>query len=281
MSLSFYLVPAAFLVLLALERAFPLRRPTSRWQSRLRVNMALSMLAIAVALAVVRPVAIACLAFATEHEWGLARVASGNVVVQAVVAFLLMDLTFYYWHRANHAWPWLWRFHNVHHVDPDLDVSTAVRFHFAEIAWSAAFRALQVTLIGGPAWVFLAYEVAFQLNTLFHHSNVRLPIAVERMLSLVVVTPRMHGIHHSERYREANSNWSSVFSWWDRLHGTLRLNVPQASIDIGIAGYSLAGDNAVGALTRMPFERQREYWRDADTLGAPVRRQREQTVLLE
>jgi sterol desaturase/sphingolipid hydroxylase (fatty acid hydroxylase superfamily) len=67
-----------------------------------------------------------------------------RALAQWIVAFLLLDLTFYYWHRANHVWPWLWRFHNVHHVDPDLDASTSFRFHFFEIGFSAAFRAAQI-----------------------------------------------------------------------------------------------------------------------------------------
>lgn len=149
--------------------------------------------------------------------------------------------------------------------------TTAVRFHFVEIGYSAAFRALQVTVIGGPAWVFVAYETAFQLNTLFHHSNVCLRIGIERWLNLVIVTPRMHGIHHSKQFHEINSNWSSVFSWWDRLHGTLRLNVPQSAIDIGVAGYSLPEDNTVRAVFTMPFWTQRDYWRDADGKEVPGR----------
>jgi len=95
--------------------------------------------------------------------------------------------------------------------DPDLDVTTAVRFHFVEIGYSAAFRAVQVALIGGPPLAFVVYELIFQLNTLFQHSNVRLPMAWERGLNFVLVTPRMHGIHHSKRFHETNANWSSVF----------------------------------------------------------------------
>jgi len=138
-----------------------------------------------------------------------------------------------------------------------------VRFHFAEIGFSAAFRALQVVLVGGPAWVFVVYEAAFQLNTLFQHSNVRLPVAVERVLVLVLVTPRMHGVHHSKRFDENNSNWSTVLSFWDRLHGTLRLDVPQRAIDIGIAGYARPEDNTVAGVLAMPFRKQRDYWQDA------------------
>lgn len=271
MNHSLYLIPAAVLALFLLERVFPLRELKSRLSSRLFVNALISALALAVALLVVRPVALAVLQLASEKEWGLAQVLSTHSIVQAILAFLLLDLSFYYWHRANHAWPLLWRFHNAHHIDPDLDVSTAARFHPVEIGYSAAFRAVQVLLIGGPAWVFVTYEAAFQLGTLFHHSNVRLPIRVERWLNIALVTPRMHGIHHSKRYHETNSNWSSVFSWWDRLHGTLRLNVPQSDIDIGIAGYSLPHDNTVGAALAMPFGAQRDYWRGADGDAMPRR----------
>lgn len=267
-----YLVPVAFLILFLLERLFPLRRAKSRLGARLWVNAVVSSLAVAVALTVVRPVATVVLEFVSARDWSLTSIVSENSVAQAGLAFLLMDLSFYYWHRANHAWPFLWRFHNAHHVDNDLDVSTAVRFHFVEVGLSAAFRALQVTLIGGTPWMFVVYETVFQLNTLFQHSNLRLPIAVERVLILVLVTPRMHGIHHSKRFHETNSNWSSVFSWWDRLHGTLRLNVPQSEIDIGIVGYPLPDDNTVAAVLGMPFRKQRQYWTDAYGKEEPERR---------
>ncbi|MDQ3200474.1 MAG: sterol desaturase family protein [Verrucomicrobiota bacterium] len=119
-----------------------------------------------------------------------------------------MDLSFYRWHWLNHRSGFLWRFHNVHHSDADLDVSTGFRFHFGEVAISAVFRVVQVALIGISAPAFAAYELVFQVNTLFQHSNVRLPIRLERMLSKVFVTSRMHGIHHSQVQRETNSNYS-------------------------------------------------------------------------
>jgi sterol desaturase/sphingolipid hydroxylase (fatty acid hydroxylase superfamily) len=262
-SQALYIAPAAALALFVLERFFPLRRPKSALARRLFVNAVVTALALAAALLVVKPVAISVLQLASEKEWGLAAIFSDAPIAQAVLVFLFTDLTFYYWHRANHAWTILWRFHNAHHIDPDLDVTTAVRFHFVEICLSAAFRAAQVMLIGGPAWVYFAYEAVFQLNTLFHHSNVRLPIALERWLNLVIVTPRMHGIHHSKAFDEVNSNWSSVFSWWDRLHGTLRVDVPQSAIDIGVPAYSLPHDNSVRAVLAMPFEKQRRYWPDS------------------
>jgi sterol desaturase/sphingolipid hydroxylase (fatty acid hydroxylase superfamily) len=186
------------------------------------------------------------------------------VAVQFIIAFLLMDLAFYWWHVANHRIPFLWRFHNVHHIDPDLDVSTAFRFHVGEVALSTAFRIVQVSVIGLSAWMFAAYEIVFQANTLFHHSNVRLPIGIERLLNLVIVTPRMHGIHHSQVRDETDSNFSVVFSWWDRLHRTLGLNIPQPEIVVGVPAYARPEDNRFWNAFLLPFHRQRDYWRGED-----------------
>lgn len=92
--------------------------------------------------------------------------------------------------------------------------------------FSAGFRTLQVLLIGVSVSAFVLYETAYQANTLFHHSDVRLPLWLERRLNWVLVTPRMHGIHHSQIQQETDSNWSIAFPWWDKLHQTLRLNIP-------------------------------------------------------
>ncbi|MEP7084149.1 MAG: sterol desaturase family protein [Betaproteobacteria bacterium] len=270
MHFSLFALPVALLLLLlALEQAFPLRQPKRPLLRRFAVNACVGVLALATALVLVKPVA----SNLVEHAegFGLLSIVAMPRIAQGIFGFLLLDLSFYYWHRANHASRFLWRFHNVHHVDPDLDVSTAFRFHFVEIGLSAGFRAVQILLIGGPPGVFVVYELVFQLNTLFQHSNLRLPVAVERGLNLLLVTPRMHGIHHSQVREENNANWSSVLSWWDRLHGTLRLNIPQAQVDIGIAGYSLRGDNHVRRVLAMPFRRQRDYWRVPEDTKAAER----------
>jgi sterol desaturase/sphingolipid hydroxylase (fatty acid hydroxylase superfamily) len=188
-----------------------------------------------------------------------------------VLSLLLMDLTFYYWHLANHRVPVLWRFHSVHHIDPDLDVSTAFRFHFGEITLSIGFSLLQVSLIGPSAWAFAVYQLVFQAEVLFHHSNVRLPIGAERLLNKVLVTPRMHGIHHSQVRRENNSNFGTVFPWWDRLHRTLVVNIPQDEVVVGIPGYTLREDNSFWNALFMPFRKQRDYWLRPD--GTQVARQ--------
>jgi sterol desaturase/sphingolipid hydroxylase (fatty acid hydroxylase superfamily) len=267
-SASFLLTPALvaalFLSLALIERAIPLRATRLAIWGHLAVNVTLSLLTFLVSAAFVRPAALAGLRWASDRPFGLLHLAPLPAWAGLVAGFLLLDLSFYYWHIANHKLPLLWRFHNVHHADPELDVSTGFRFHFGEVLLSVVFRVLQVTLLGVSFAAFAAYELVFQANTLFHHSNTRLPIRLERRLNRILVTPRMHGIHHSQIHRETDSNYGVVFSWWDRFHRTIGLNVPQSRIEIGVPGYTGAEANRLGRLLVMPFERQRDYWRRPD-----------------
>ncbi|UUO05053.1 sterol desaturase family protein [Blastopirellula sp. J2-11] len=266
-----YALPAILAGILAglfvVERLLPLRRQTRSFWRRLLVNLVVSGLALLVAALVVQPAA-SWMMGSDGSPLGLLQWGEVPVWLDIVAGFLLLDLSFYYWHRLNHRIGFLWRFHNVHHIDPDMDVSTAFRFHFGEVAFSALFRVVQVTLIGMSIEAYLIYEFVFTANTMFHHSNVRLPIHVERWLNLCLVTPRMHGIHHSQIEQETNSNYSVVLPWWDRLHRSLRLNVSQDEIKIGVPGYSQPEDNTLWSLFLMPFRRQRNYWDSPDGQGA-------------
>ena len=257
-------VIGVFLTLLILERRFSLRQAKRSKSRRYLVNFGVSALALATGGYVVAPVAFRLASWASETSFGLLHIVPLPFPVELILGFLLMDLTFYYWHRANHSLPILWRFHNVHHVDPDLDISTSFRFHVVEVLYSVAFRALQVTLLGVSLFTYLAYELVFHCATAFHHSNVRLPITAERWLNKVIVTPRMHGIHHSMMREETNSNFSVVFRWWDLMHGTLKLNVKQSEIVIGIPAYLEPEDNNFVRLFLLPFLKQRDYWRLRD-----------------
>jgi sterol desaturase/sphingolipid hydroxylase (fatty acid hydroxylase superfamily) len=252
---------AVFLGLLILEALRPLRRRKRRTGPRLLINLSLSALVFAVGSLVVRPVALAGAAWAAGNSFGLLHLLLLPFWAQFVAGFLLLDLTIYYWHRINHTVPLLWRFHNIHHVDPDLDVSTSFRFHFGEILYSTAFRLAQVLVVGVAPFTYVVYELAFQMATMFHHSNLCLPAYWERRLNKLVVTPRMHGIHHSAVGPETNSNYSVIFSWWDRLNRSLRLNVRQGEIVIGVPGYLNPQDNRFWPLMKFPFRKPRPYWR--------------------
>lgn len=258
--LTVLLLGLAYSSLFLLERALPLRRPKERLLPRLLVNVTISAAAFVTAAALVRPAAAVMLDVTESKSLGLNPLLGLSGPFALVVSFLLLDVTFYYWHVANHRSAFLWRFHNVHHIDPDLDVSTAFRFHFGEVGFSAGFRMAQVVLIGPSPAAFPIYEMAFQLGTLFHHSNLKLPLSVERGLNLIVVTPRMHGIHHSDIREENRTNFGVVFPWWDQLHRTLRLRVPQAEVTIGIPGYARPLDNTILRALVLPFHSQRDYW---------------------
>jgi len=145
-----------------------------------------------------------------------------------------------------------------------------LRFHFAEVVVSVGWRLGQVLLIGVSPLAFSAWQTATLVSVMFHHANVRLPIAAERRLNRFVVTPRMHGIHHSIVREETDSNWSSGLTVWDRLHGTLRLDVPQADVTIGVPAYGDGHDVTLGKLVAMPFRPLRPGW-ELPGGGRPVR----------
>lgn len=214
-------------------------------------NLAIAAPAGAVMQALDMPVALRVAELAQQKGWGILPSLRLPRAVSTVAGILLLDYTLYWWHYLTHRVPVLWRFHQVHHVDREMDATTAIRFHFGEIAVSVAFRAAQVAAIGPSPMTVAAWQVFLFLCILFHHSNVRLPVAFERILARFIVTPRLHGIHHSIAPQEVNSNWSSGLTVWDWLHSTLRTEVPQAALTLGVPGF-LNGMTAVEALA-MPF----------------------------
>ena len=181
-----------------------------------------------------QPIVLPLARYTARRHWGLLPRLRLPAPLDTALALLALDYTLYLWHILVHRVPWLWRFHRVHHADLDLDASTAVRFHFGELIASVPWRSAQVMLIGVDARTLQLWQTLTLMSVVFHHSNARLAEHVEQRLGYLVVTPRMHGIHHSQASEHMNSNWSSGLSLWDRLHGTLRVDVPQDAIAIGV-----------------------------------------------
>lgn len=254
------LILGSFATLVWLERRRPLRRETESKPTRTVRNLAVAALgAVTVQLAeqpVVRPVAT----WVERRRVGLLQRAELPRWLETVLAALLLDYTLFVWHILVHRVPWLWRFHQVHHADLDLDASTALRFHFGELAISVPWRVAQIVVLGVPPFALSVWQTALLVSILFHHSNVELPARAERRLGRILVTPRMHGIHHSIVPEEAGSNWSSGLSLWDRLHRTLRLNVPQEAVTIGVPAYRDARELVLPRILGMPFREQRASW---------------------
>lgn len=254
------LIATAALGVVSGERRWKLRRPTQREPWRSAQNLILGAAALAVVQTLEAPVVRPLAARAERTRTGLAQRLPVSAWVRDAAAFLLLDYTIYIWHVLTHRVPVLWRFHLVHHIDLDLDWTTALRFHAADMAISVPYRALQVALLGASRRALAAWQGFFFLSVLFHHSNLRLPPRLERALAFVLTTPRMHGIHHSAVRDQTDSNWSSGLSLWDHLHGTFRLDVPQTAITIGVPGYRNPAELAVRPSLTMPFRPERDAW---------------------
>jgi sterol desaturase/sphingolipid hydroxylase (fatty acid hydroxylase superfamily) len=241
-----------------------LRRPLRRAVESKLVhecrNFAVAGLGVTVIAFVESPVGFWLSRVTDLRGWGLLHALALPSWLRVALSVLLLDYTLYIWHVLTHKVPFLWRFHLVHHVDLDLDASTALRFHFGELALAVPWRALQIVAIGVSPLSFAIWQTMLTVSVMFHHSNVELPIRLERFLNRFVVTPRMHGIHHSMVEEETNSNWSSGLTLWDRLHGTLRLNVPQEGITIGVPAYRDPADVTLPKVLTMPFRTQRSDW---------------------
>jgi sterol desaturase/sphingolipid hydroxylase (fatty acid hydroxylase superfamily) len=258
------LVGGTFVALFLLELRWPLRRPVESKLRRNARNLAVAGLAAAAVQLIERPVVVPLARLVEERRWGLLKRFHLPVWTEILLGGVLLDYTLYLWHVLAHKVPLLWRFHQVHHVDLDLDASTALRFHFGELAFSVLSRTAQVLGIGICPMTLSAWQTTLLVEIMFHHSNVELPNGLERWLSRLIVTPRMHGIHHSIIETETNSNWSSGLTLWDWLHGTLRLNVPQGEIRIGVPAYCDPQEVTLPKVVAMPFVEQRPSWQWPD-----------------
>jgi sterol desaturase/sphingolipid hydroxylase (fatty acid hydroxylase superfamily) len=263
------IIGASFVILTAFERRRPLRRPQEAKCRRVSRNLVFAGLAATPINLLERPIVQPLARIAERRRWGLLYRRNLPAPLHMMLALVLLDYTLYVWHVLIHRVPFLWRFHLVHHADVDLDASTALRFHFGELALSIPWRAAQIVGIGVPPGALMLWQNALLVSILFHHSNVELPVDVERVIAKVFVTPRMHGIHHSVVPDETNSNWSSGLTLWDWLHGTLRLNVPQRVITVGVPAYRVPADLTLGKSLELPFVTQRP-WRLLPDGGEPA-----------
>ena len=258
-------IGGVFGAMLLLERFRPLRPTVEPKPRRIARNLTVGAMAIAVAALLQIPALVTVSRWTFQHRLGLLNVLPPMpAAASTIIAVILLDYTLWIWHFANHRLAFLWRFHLVHHVDRDLDSSTALRFHFGEHLLSVLYRSAQAIVIGASPLALWLWQLLLFASILFHHANVELPIAWERRMVRFFVTPRMHGIHHSDRFSETDSNWSSLFTIWDYLHGTILLAVPQRDVEIGVPAYQHARDVTIGRILVLPFRRQRRDFHRPD-----------------
>ncbi|NNG05630.1 MAG: sterol desaturase family protein [Inquilinus sp.] len=237
------------LLLFVLERALPSApRPGSDgawgWR-RLARNGGLWLANIGLSPLVVLPISI----WASQHALAW-RPGWWSGWPGTLIDLLILDFLIYWWHRANHVFPLLWRFHEIHHLDRFLDTTSAVRFHFGEVVLSALARAGAILLLGIPIESILVFEVLVLTGALFHHSNLRLPPKVERTLARIVITPSIHWVHHHAVRADTDSNYGTFFSFWDPLFGSRSRTSRTAEMPIGVEGL---GERPFPALLVRPF----------------------------
>jgi sterol desaturase/sphingolipid hydroxylase (fatty acid hydroxylase superfamily) len=174
---------------------------------------------------------------------GLLNHGSASAWVAIPISVLGMDFISYIWHRANHAVPFLWRFHQAHHSDMDYTVTTALRFHPAELLLALPLRLVAVVVFGVPIAGVIVFEVIFAFANFYEHGNIDLPLKLERVLGSLLITPALHRRHHSREARLLNTNYGTIFSFWDRLLGSYGENRSDIRVSTGLPGI----DHSLGA----------------------------------
>lgn len=242
----------ALAALALLERAFPRRVRTEPTGPRARRNLAFACLGVVTNLALNRLLVLPVARVSVQRRFGLLQWLRLPFAVETLLGVAWLDYTLYLWHDLSHRVGVLWRLHVVHHADRDMDVTTGLRFHFAELAASLPLRALLVGAFGVSPRAVDLWQSAIVVSSLFHHANLRLPARVERWLSLVLVTPHMHEIHHSEAAADRNANFSSGIALWDSLHGT-RKDAPSEAVVIGLPASIQGDESTLRAMLVRPF----------------------------
>lgn len=204
--------------------------------------------------------------WAGGHDFGLLQLLNFSDIFKVLIAVVLLDFIIYAQHVLFHRVPMLWRLHQVHHADRDIDVTTGLRFHPIEIIISMLIKVSAVVLLGAPVVAVIIFEVILNAMAMFNHSNVRLPKLVDAAVRLLLVTPDVHRVHHSVVYAETNSNYGFNLSIWDRFFGTYRAQ-PKLGHDkvvIGLPDLQEAETHQLGWMLRLPFMSKRQLNRPAN-----------------
>ena len=250
-----------FLAMALIELAWPKRKLSAskrkRWFTNAGIAATGAVLLRLMAMLAAPVAAVTAAFYAQANGLGLLNTVSWPVWIEVAIALIVLDLAIWFQHWVSHHVPIFWRLHKVHHADRDIDVTTAVRFHPVEIGLSMIWKIVVVVPLGAaPLSVFL-FEVILNACAMFNHANIALPLGLDRLLRLFIVTPDMHRVHHSVVACEHNSNYGFNLSVWDRLFGTYRAQ-PEAGhqgMTIGLSPYQTEGPTRFGWSLVLPFRR--------------------------
>lgn len=264
---------AVLAVLLMWESRQPFFRFFETWSTRgehFTRNLAVGLLNAAMTAACFSDLWDSAAAWSAGAGFGVLHRAGVPPWLHACAAVLLLDIWTYWWHRGNHRIPLLWRFHRMHHSDPQMDVTTARRFHPGEIALSAALRVPIILLLGIHLWELVLYELLLAVVVDFHHANIGLREPIDRLLRTILATPAMHKVHHSRVRAETDSNYTSLLSVWDRVFGSFRLRPDLPALQIGLDGWSAAPHQTLPGMLVTPLRDQENRNTGSDMLMTVV-----------
>lgn len=242
-------------LMMGLEALLPRRARVQNRVGRWRTNFALSLLNSLLLRYAFPVLAVGAALWTQAQGWDLMPLLELPGWVELIATLLLLDLAIYWQHRIFHITPFFWRFHKVHHSDQDIDTLTAIRFHPVEIIFSMLIKIALVIALGATPEAVILFEIILNATALFNHANLKLPLGVDRVLRLVLVTPDMHRTHHSVIQTETDRNFGFNIPLWDRLFGSYCAG-PQAGhlgMDIGLSAYRGPETSQLGWSLVLPF----------------------------
>ncbi len=246
------IVLALMAALSLIETALPFFRKSAWRRGHLVANVTLVSMTVVMNF-VLNAGTVSLTAWLNSRHVGLFAATELSPLLMIVVGIAALDACTYAAHRLMHAVPFLWRAHRVHHADPLVDVTTALRFHPIESVWRFACVMIPAWALGLPVEAVAAYRVISVVVGLVEHANVKLWLPLDTAISFALCTPNMHKIHHSRRATETNTNYGNIFSLLDRALGTFTPSNRVTSVHYGLDGYDDVDSQSVRALLRLPF----------------------------
>lgn len=231
-SIQPFAIGISFLLLYIVEYFLPQRRELVDRRHDIK-NILLGLLNFGIAFAAGYYFQV-LLGIINKNQWGLFSLISMNGILLVIIQFFCIDIFMYWWHRLNHQIPVLWFFHRFHHADTKMNTTTALRFHAGELILSYIFKIFVFGILGISVLSLILYNIVYVPVVIFHHSNIAISESKDNLLRYFFVTPRMHRIHHSCIKAETDSNYSSLFPWWDLIFRSGIKKPRQENVKFGI-----------------------------------------------
>jgi sterol desaturase/sphingolipid hydroxylase (fatty acid hydroxylase superfamily) len=189
-----------------------------------------------------------------EQEFGLLYLFELPIWVELLITLMLFDLIAQYGvHYLLHKVKWMWKFHMVHHSDTHVDATTGTRHHPGDYFLREIFSLITIFVTGAPLAFYLFYRMLTVFFTYLTHANITVPRWLDYPLSFVFITPNVHKFHHHFERPWTDSNYGNIFSFWDRIFGTLVYDDPK-KIQYGLDVLEDALDEKVAYQLRVPFD---------------------------